>query len=183
MSDQKSRGPRETDPDLFNSPASFYRDDNLRLKASRLIGKKLRPGLVTSDLMQETLVVALKNVSDLLGKPKRHVYRWMIEVMRRRVLEHARSERTENAHQHRLAIGPAITDDRLDRLINAELVQLVMTCVDQLGDSHRQIFHLRYIGGKSVEEISRHLNKSEGSVRSSLYRTLRHVRANLEQAI
>lgn len=184
MSNSNTQESGGADSNLFNSPASFYQDNRLRKKASRMIGRKLRPRLVTSDLMQETLLVSLRNISDLLGKPKRHVYRWMIEVMRRRVLEHARSARTESAKRELLAVAPqAPADDNLDRLINSEIAQLVRTYVDGTGEANRQIFYMRYVNGKSVKEIAGLLNKSEAAVHSSLYRTLQQVRLHLEQAI
>ena len=66
-----------------------YRDE-LKSSARRMIGPRMRERLDSSDLVQETLLVSVTKLSDIVGKPQKVVFQWMIGVMKHRVQHHAR---------------------------------------------------------------------------------------------
>ena len=69
----------------------------LRDHARRLIGPRLRPILAPSDLMQETLLIAVRRLAEVSGRPSRLVLAWLLRTMRFRLMRFVRDHRTELA--------------------------------------------------------------------------------------
>lgn len=64
--------------------------ERLRYMARRWMSPKLRRQIDSSDLIQETLLITFSKLSQLLGRPKREIYTWMIVVLRNRLLNHTK---------------------------------------------------------------------------------------------
>lgn len=52
--------------------------------------------------------------------------------------------------------------------------------IDQLDDKYREVLHLKYFGKMKIREISDHLNKKPGTVKSLISRGLAKVRDKLD---
>lgn len=53
--------------------------------------------------------------------------------------------------------------------------------LDMLDDIHREVLVLKYMSGYSQEEISQILDIPIGTVKSRIYRGLKHLRSNMEE--
>src|SRR5262249_448961 len=83
------------DPSRADELARF--EPVLRARARRLIGARLRPVLASSDLLQETLSLAVRRFAELSGRPARQVLAWLLRSMQFRVLRYVRDHRAELA--------------------------------------------------------------------------------------
>src|SRR5690349_21797787 len=58
----------------------------LRTQARRLIGPRLRKVLASSDLLQETLLIAVQRFATISGRPSPQVLAWLLRSMRFRLM-------------------------------------------------------------------------------------------------
>lgn len=159
---------------------------NLKKNASMMLGNEVRTRMCvnSSDLVQETLMVTVKNLAEMVGRPKSTVFRWMITVMRHRILNQARAGRIRKSGECKLALLPeeSVTD-LLDHLINEELRCLVDEKIGGLDDLSQRIFELKYSKGLHHEEIATAVGLSKSAVRANLYRTLGYLKVHLKGMI
>src|SRR4051812_44136599 len=69
----------------------------LRARARQLIGARLGRVLGPSDLIQETLLIAVRRFAALSGRPARQVLAWLLRSMRFRLMRYVRDHRDELA--------------------------------------------------------------------------------------
>jgi RNA polymerase sigma-70 factor (ECF subfamily) len=159
---------------------------NLKKNAQMMLGKKLRATMCvgSSDLVQETLMVTVMNLSNVMGRPKRAVYHWMISVMRHRVLKYARAGKIRERERARVAQLITVQDFSLETdLINAELKQLVMNKLEHMDDLSRRMFKLRYFEDRQLQEIADEVGLTKDAVRGNLYRTLVKIKQDLKESM
>jgi RNA polymerase sigma factor (sigma-70 family) len=160
---------------------------NLKKNARKMLGKNLRASMCvgSSDLVQETLMVTVMNLSEVIGRPKRAVYHWMISVMRYRILKHARAEKVRKREQWRFLSATEVEEGfDLDReLINTELKELVLNKLASMSVLSRRIFVLRYFEGYQLQQIADEVGLSKAAVRGNIYRTLEKIRDELKDSI
>src|SRR5437763_923122 len=77
----RHRGPIEAETLAVFEPV-------LRTQARRLIGPRLRPLLASSDLLQETLSIAVRRFAELSGRPARQVLAWLLRSMQFRLMRY-----------------------------------------------------------------------------------------------
>ncbi len=168
---------------LSESEIVYYRD-LLKKNARSMLGRKLRQRLGSSDLVQETLMVTVMNLSTIIGRPRRVVYQWMISVMRHRVLNHVRADKVRQREQGHGARPIAIDDAGLETdLINIELKELVLKQLAKMDDLSRRLFELRYFEDLELQEIAKLMGLSKDTTRSNLYRTLEKIRTELRESM
>lgn len=151
----------------------------LKKSARTMLGQDLRRRIDSSDLVQETLMVTVMNLAQIIGRPKRAIYQWMISVMRFRVLNHARSLRMEDqgGWMSKRTAGDASPQDRL---IQDELKNLVLEELKTHDPESVALFRLRYFDGLGIAEIARRQQMTEPTVRGKIYRTLERIRDKLK---
>lgn len=156
--------------------------EKLRYMARQWMSPSLRHRLDSSDLIQETLLITLSKFSTWLGRPKHEVYRWMVSVLRNRLLNHARCDARERGHvEMELPELVQNTNDVLAAVLSAELREVVDSELDKAETQARQIFELHYYEGLGFAEIANRLNRSESAVRSVHYRLLGTIRPRIEK--
>lgn len=156
----------------------------LKAQARRWMGRRVRGRLGSSDLIQETFAYSVGRLSEWLGKPKHEVYRWMIRVMKYRLLRQvAVMERRNEQGLNTLLMEPSLEGQVVEVLISAELRKLIDREIERQGPLARDIFHLHYEQGLSFAEIARILHKSPAAVRGSHYRTLEKLKENMAKHV
>lgn len=156
--------------------------DKLRHMARRWMSPKLRNRVDSSDLIQETLLITLSKLSMWLGRPKHEVYRWMVSVLRNRLLYHARNEAMERRNMaHELLVLSQNNSDVLTAVLSAELRDVVNIELEKAEPLARQIFELHYYEGLGFNEIAILLNRTDSAVRSAHYRLLSAIRPRVER--
>lgn len=158
---------RDEGEPLSESEIVYYRE-LLKKNARSMLGRKLRQRLGSSDLVQETLMVTVMNLSTIIGRPRRVVYQWMISVMRHCVLKHARADKVRKREQGHGARPIETWDAGLETdLINAELKQLVKNKLMGLDKMSSRMFELRYFEDRQLHEIAELVGISKDAVRGT----------------
>jgi RNA polymerase sigma-70 factor (ECF subfamily) len=175
-----------------------YRD-RLRQMVSVRLDRRLSARLDPSDVVQEALLDAAKNLPDYLLRPPLPFYPWLrqfawnrlIDLHRQHVLARRRSVACEDGG------GLALSDDSAVLLakkllssgtspsqgvIRAEMVQRVRRVLAAMAEHDREILVMRYLEQLSVGEIAAVLGLSEGAVKSRHMRALLRLRARLDEA-
>ena len=168
---------------LTDSDLSSFRE-RLKSQARRWMGPKLRTRVQSSDLIQETFVYTISRLSKLLGRPKSEVYRWMVSVLKYRLLHHvAMMEKEPNQVLVSLLQEPMVHFEVVDTLISVELRMFIDREVELLAPVSREIFQLHYVEGLKFCEISVRLNKSQSAVRSVHHRVLEELQLKMAKHI
>ena len=155
----------------------------LRARARRLIGERLRPVLAPSDLLQETLSIAVRRFAELSGRPPRQVLAWLLRSMQFRLMRYVRDHRDELAgHQGRSAAGELAarsSSAALSRMVREELRGALRELIEALPEAERRVILLLYQEKQTTAEIAAELGRSEGAVRALHQRAVRRLRQQL----
>jgi RNA polymerase sigma-70 factor (ECF subfamily) len=152
----------------------------LRARARRLIGARLRPVLASSDLLQETLSIAVRRFGELSGRPARQVLAWLLRSMQFCLMRYVRDHREELAgRQGGSAAGEptaATSTPALSRLVREEVREALRELIDTLPEAERRVVVLLYQERRTMAEIAADLGRSEGAVRALHQRAVRRLR-------
>lgn len=170
--------PRQGEPDGL---AAYV--PQLRARAHGLIGPKLNQFVAPSDLLQETLLIAVRNFSAVSGRPSRQVLAWLSQVMRHRLLRLLRKHRGELEGTVKGAPGiePHVSSRAaLSRLVLKELRGELLAAIDALPEPERAVVVALYKERVGTAEIAQRLERTEGAVRAIHQRAVKRLRRNLE---
>ena len=168
---------------LSDSELSSFRE-RLKTQARRWMGPRLRTRVQSSDLIQETFVYTISRLSQLLGRPRSEIYRWMVSVLKYRLLHHvAMMEKEPNQVLATLLQEPMVHIEVVDGMISAELRMLIDRELELLTPVSREIFQLHYVEGLKFCEIAIRLNKSQSAVRSVHHRLLEELQRKMAKHI
>lgn len=164
----------------------------LRLLARVQLESRFRSRFDASDIVQQTLLEAIKALPQFRGSTEAELTAWL-----RRILAHAL------AHEIRRHQGTQKRDVTLDVSLDHELVQsaqrfgallaesgpspsqqavrrerdvLLAEVLSSLPEDHREVLILRHLEGFSHEEIAERMNRSAGAVRMLWVRALAGLR-------
>lgn len=170
--------PRQDEPDQLSA---FI--PQLRARAHGLIGPKLNPFVAPSDLLQETLLIAVRNFATVSGRPSRQVLAWLSQVMRHRLLRHLRKHRRElgGAVEGAPEVEPnASPRAALSRLVLVELRGELLDAIAALPEPERAVIVAIYKERVGTAEVARRLGRTEGAVRAIHQRAVKRLRKKLE---
>lgn len=159
----------------------------LKNQARRWLGPKLRTQVDSSDLIQDTLAFTISRLSQLLGRSKHEVYRWMVAVLKFRLLHYVEQMKQE-PFQGQGFLGlmkqPVLTENEVvEECLSVELRMLIDQELARLSPGSREIFLLHYVEGLSFNEIALRMNKSPASVRSSHHRLLEDLQFKIAKHV
>src|SRR5262245_6476294 len=171
-----------------------YRPRLRRMVALRL-DRRLAARLDPSDLGQESLAEAARQLSDYLRQRPLPFYPWLRQIAWLRLVDvHRRHVRAGKRSVLREEREPPLPDESvLDlaarlfarsgspsaRLREKELRDRLRTALDELGERDREVIVLRYLEDLSVAEIAAVLGLTEGAVKMRQLRALERLRALL----
>ena len=141
---------------------------------------RVRDQEVAQDLLQEALVVAVKNAKAFRGDSQPRV--WLAGILKNKIYEHYRKEAKKNKLMaaddisdlgHKLEearhwfdeIAPKGTSDPARELERKELMQAIGTCIDALPEKNGQVFSFYMIERMKPEEIRNILGISATNLR------------------
>jgi len=156
----------------------------LRDHARRLIGPRLRPILAPSDLMQETMLIAVRRVAEVTGRPSRQVLAWLLQTMRFRLMRFVRDHRTELAAPadpptHDVEPSGGSTPV-LSRLVRGGVRGTPPATVELLEEQDRQILSWIYLEKRTTAEIAARLGRTESAARGLHHRAIGRLRRLFE---
>jgi RNA polymerase sigma factor (sigma-70 family) len=155
----------------------------LRARARGLIGPKLHRFVTSSDLLQETLLVAVKKFATISGRPPRQVLAWLHQIMQYRLLRYLRTHRRElgtNIGVLTATEPGASSRSALGRLVLEELRGELLAAINALPEPERTVIIAHYQEKLTTAEIAGRLGKTEGAVRAIHQRAVKRLRRNLE---
>src|SRR3954468_16079838 len=130
---------------------------------------------VAEDLLQETLIEAVRSASTFRGESS--LKTWLCAIARRRLSRHYEAERKAAVLRAGLTLVP--DTESQDRSADVERRDEITRALGALPPLHRQVLGLKYLDARSVEEIAHGLGRSPVQVQSLLQR----ARAGLRQKL
>jgi RNA polymerase sigma-70 factor (ECF subfamily) len=130
---------------------------------------------VAEDLLQETLIEAVRSASTFRGESA--LKTWLCAIGRRRLSRHYEAERKAAVLRAGLSVVP--DSDAPDRGADIERRDEITRALGSLPPLHRQVLVLKYLDDRSVDEIAGELGRTRVQVQSLLQR----ARAGLREAL
>lgn len=179
--------------------------EQLRRIADRQLDEKLRGRVSPSDIVQDALMQATRDIADFRGETDAEFGAWLRRILARRlsksievhVLAEKRDIRREtffgSRRQTHLPAGPASTSlhaspqqavaDRrpgpFSEVVRKERSELLEATLRALPDRYREVIELRNGQGLSFEQIAVKLNRSSGATRMLWLRAIDAVRKQM----
>jgi RNA polymerase sigma-70 factor (ECF subfamily) len=152
----------------------------------RFAHSRLRDRTLAEDVVQETLLGALRSAKDFEGRAE--VRTWLIGILRNKIADHLRrSNRIREESADRIfddrgewVAAPGDWHDPESQLSNKEFQAAFQDCVDNLPDQLAEAFILREIEEADYEIVCDELEISATNLSTRLYRARLLLRKCLE---
>jgi RNA polymerase sigma-70 factor (ECF subfamily) len=128
------------------------------------------------DATAQTFLAALEALDRY--QHKGHFAAWLFSIARRKAMDHFRTQRSQMPLENAENV-PSETD-LLQQVIQTEQITVLAKLIIALPEEEHELIRLRYIAELSFSEIGRLLNRSEGAVKKSLYRSLARLQSQME---
>lgn len=172
---------------MTDTPLDLSRHEaTLLLLARYQLPDRIRGKLDPADLVQQTLLEAIRANDKLRGRPDHEVLKYLSTALRNNVTDAIRK-----FGQNRDEVPQAQYGESSRRLIdqipgahtspsegadrNERFIRLAAALVE-LPDTQRLAVEMRYLSGMKVNEIARNLGKSEGAISLLLHRAITTLR-------
>lgn len=174
------------------------RISQLRGYVHRKIPRRLQATVSADDVLQEVWVAAYRTVSTFTPDGPNAIERWLTTIANSKVADAVRTARRLKRGGDRRHIGDgqqrvsSFTDlfarvqspqktpsSELGATERAHAVSIALNC---LRGDRRRVIYMRYIEGRSHEEIGREMGKTKAAVNSLLYNGLLELRSLLGDA-
>jgi RNA polymerase sigma-70 factor (ECF subfamily) len=129
---------------------------------------------VAEDLLQETLIEAVRSASTFRGEAS--LKTWLCAIARRRLSRHYEAERKAAVMRAGLTLVPERGDDKSTDFERRDEITRALGVLPPL---HRQVLVMKYLDDRSVEEIADELGRSRVQVQSLLQRARAGLRDEL----
>jgi len=139
------------------------------------------------DLMQDTFVLAFKNLDSLKENVK--FQSWLFRIAQNSVFQKYRGKMPQiesiDVHDSGESGGvielPASSKGPEDTVLSAELEKIVQKAINELPEKYRQVFVLSALQRLSYQEISEIVGRSLASVKSDIHRARVEVRDKIKE--
>ena len=154
----------------------------LRLLARIWIPRSLRRKLDASDIVQMTMLKALRK-GHQVANPEKH-RAWLRSVLRNTLLDevtkHCPPDRSRTDIEHASWLIESWLADNTPSAVtcmaNEELLEALALALDRLPEDWQQVIVLHHIQGLKVAEVAKELGRTRASVAGSLRRGLKQLR-------
>lgn len=139
--------------------------------AERLMSDALRSQLTASDVVQQTLLAAIRDQESFRGSSDEELTQWLVQILKHRIIDEARRVDARKKIELQapaavLSFQPSIsTATLLSDLVAQETVEQLLKAIEQLETQQQTIVRLRYIESLSFDRIGEQLNLSHDAVR------------------
>ncbi len=145
------------------------------------IGQQVSNRQDAEDLLLEVFLAALQNTS-LAGLPAARQLAWLRRVARNKVIDHYRHTALftmQSLAQIQQTVDQSLTPER--QAEEQEMLTWLSQAIEQLPVAQQELIRLRYVQELRLTQIAALMEKSEGTVRKMLSRTLRQLKTLYEQ--
>jgi RNA polymerase sigma-70 factor, ECF subfamily len=161
-------------------------DAIFRMHRIRILGLcrlMLRDNEEAEDVMQEVFFRAFEHLRT--GEPPAVMEAWLVRVAVNACRDRQRSGWWKYIRKHAALdeIAPQAAGSAESEAITREREARIWRQLGALKSQQRNVFVLRYIEGWSTAEVAESLNLTEGSVKTHLFRAVRHLRKALEHSL
>ncbi|MCA9061375.1 MAG: sigma-70 family RNA polymerase sigma factor [Planctomycetaceae bacterium] len=150
----------------------------LHVTAERLIGKVMRMHVAASDLVQQTLMIAIRDQRQFRGVSDKELTEWLTRILRHRVIDEARRIRAASLQQQRIqdtTLNSPALRSAISELIAREQIRLLLNAIANLPEEEQLIVRARYIDGQSFEEIAIQTGLTHDSARRRWLRAMETI--------
>jgi RNA polymerase sigma-70 factor (ECF subfamily) len=136
------------------------------------------------DIVQEAFTKVFRHLGSFKGDSS--FYTWLYRITMNLCIDlRRRSIKTQSVEyvdgQRDVKDENAPVDSPSENLDRKELMDRLMSTIEQLPYYHRQVILMREIGGMSYEEIAKATKVSKGTVMSRLFHARRKIRDKMER--
>jgi RNA polymerase sigma-70 factor (ECF subfamily) len=169
--------------------------DYLRLLARAGLDPRLQAKLDPSDIVQQTLLEAHKDLAHFRGNSREQLRAWLRQVLARNLanaLRDFRREKRDVVREQALDALAAQSSARVDLwlavedsspsdgLARQEEAARLAAALEGLPPAQREAVVLRHLHGWSLHDIARHIGKKTTAVAGLIHRGLNRLRERLE---
>ncbi len=169
----------------------------LLLVAERQVGADLHAKGGASDLVQETFLDAQRDFARFHGSSEEELLAWLRQILLNNVGNFTRRYRTtaKRAVDRELALGgedsarpgaPLLSDPAptpSSQAVEREQADALLRAIERLPDDYRQVIVLRYLEGRSFDEIGTALGRSADAARKLWSRAMERLRQEWEGSL
>jgi RNA polymerase sigma-70 factor (ECF subfamily) len=170
--------------------------DYLRVLARAQINPLLQGKLDASDLVQQTLLEATRDMNQFRGESRAELASWLRRILARNLANVVRDlgrEKRDFTREQSLERGLEESALRLenwladsglapaDQVERNELTLRVSQALFAIPAPQREAVELRHLQGMSLQEIARRMNRTPAAVAGLLHRGLSELRSLLEE--
>ena len=160
----------------FQELVSMFQDDIHRLAYYRTLSQ-----MDAEDITQEVFVQAYRKLKSL--KDTQRFRAWLYSIAVNRCNDFLRKRKFLSLLQFRSAqeqefmeAGKGMSSNYNDSIAKKRFWEQVRELLDKLSKMEREVFTLRFMDHRNINEIADILDKSESTVKTHLYRALSKVR-------
>jgi RNA polymerase sigma-70 factor (ECF subfamily) len=153
----------------------------------------VRGKLDPADLVQQTLLEAVKASDKLVGRPEHEVLAYLRRALANNTIDAARkfARNRDEVSPDALAESSVRLADWLaadqtspsERVARNERFGKLAVAISELPTTQRVVIEMRYLQGLKVNEIARNLGKSEGAISLVLHRAITTLRDTLTELV
>lgn len=184
---------RESEPSRW-SPERYR--EYLQLLIRHQMDERLRSKCDSSDLVQQTLLLAHQKGAQFRGRTEGEWKAWLRSILANNLknkLEEFGSQKRDLARERPLQAALDDTSARLDAWLAAEQpspsdeamryeqLQRLAVGLKELPDDQREALELRHLEDCSIDEISRRMARTDAAVAGLLRRGLKRLRELLDE--
>lgn len=142
------------------------------------------------DVLQETLLKGFTHISEFKGRSQ--LSTWLVRIGMNEAIMMLRKRRRDAPLTADLSSGGKVEEaaslqaaksETDSRIVRTELGSLLNKALRRLPARARQVLHLRYLEGCSIEETAKRLNLSRGSVKAYACRSRAKLRKELRRLL
>lgn len=143
----------------------------LKNLAERLIGRELRTRVAASDVVQLTLLAAVRDHQRLCGATEQQLREWLVAILKHRVADEWRRLRSCRKRDFRREHALVGSQPRFagrgpeSEVIAREQITELLNAIEALDPLSRTIVRARYIDDQSFPQIGQQLGMSHDAVR------------------
>lgn len=145
------------------------------------ISSRVKDPEIAKDLTQETWMKAFRAINTFRGDSA--FYSWIYRIAENVCTDHSRKQKTSHdiiplytVNERRIT---STHPDPCELLQQQELRQILRAAIGQFPSMRKKVFLLRYVQELRIKDIATLINRSEGTVKTHLYKAHHQLRALL----
>jgi RNA polymerase sigma-70 factor, ECF subfamily len=153
----------------------------LRLRARGLLGREISARVDSSDVVQEAMSQAMRDVDRFRGTTEGEWMAWLQTILsgqaaKLRRFHHAEKRNIRMEMDAPSDLAPDRSSDAMGGLVRHEQMSQLAQAIEQLPESMRAVIMLRVFDQHSFEQIGAAMGRSPGAVRVIWTRAIRQLR-------